>query len=177
MRKEKYKSIKEKKIRMLINFRQTFSHFCNFIHNIFFILAIMVQNSPILMKCFGNFSNLQEKYQNLLDAQISWDFATNILPRAQRGGFKSVDQKNRLCPSVRPCVCTLFPYCDFATFHFLFGYRRNRRFLNKKWASISLIFVENDTFSNKTFRSKSCKITIRKWGTDARTHGRTHGQR
>ena len=24
-------------------------------------------------------------------------------------------------PSVRASVCTLFPYCDFATFHFLFG--------------------------------------------------------
>ena len=33
---------------------------------------------------------------------------------------------------VRPCVCTPFPYCDFATFHFLFGNRRNRRFSNKK---------------------------------------------
>ena len=32
----------------------------------------------------------------------------------------------------RPCVCTPFPYCDFATFHFLFGNRRNRRFSNKK---------------------------------------------
>ena len=35
-------------------------------------------------------------------------------------------------PCVRPCVCTPFPYCDFATFHFLFGNRRNRRFSNKK---------------------------------------------
>ena len=34
--------------------------------------------------------------------------------------------------SVRACVCTPFPYCDFATFHFLFGNRRNRRFSNKK---------------------------------------------
>ena len=56
------------------------------------------------------------------------------MPRAQRGVLNPLTSKivfvRPAC--VRPCVRTLFPYCDFATFHFLFGNRRNRRFSNKK---------------------------------------------
>ena len=55
-------------------------------------------------------------------------------------------------PSVRPaCVCTPFPYCDFATFHFLFGNRRNRRFSNKKYvASLRpTSYLKSDDFGRK----------------------------
>ena len=75
-------------------------------------------------------------------------FAGGVVHRARRGLVRSF-----LCPArsagvlnpltrkivfvrpacgVRPSVCTPFPYCDFAFFHFLFGNRRNRCFSNKK---------------------------------------------
>ena len=38
------------------------------------------------------------------------------------------------------------------------------------------MFVQNRPFTKKRFRSKSCKIRVRKWGTHGRTHGRTHAQ-
>ena len=53
--------------------------------------------------------------------------------------------------SVRASVCTPFPYCDFAAFHFLFGNQRNRRFSNKKYvASLRpTSYLKSDDFGRK----------------------------
>ena len=42
-------------------------------------LANLVQNSPILMNFFRDFSNFHGEDQNLLDSQISWDSAPEQL--------------------------------------------------------------------------------------------------
>ena len=58
------------------------------------IFAILVQNSPIVMEMFRNyFSNLYGKDQNLLDEQISWDFAANILKLISETDFQEVRKK------------------------------------------------------------------------------------
>ena len=53
--------------------------------------------------------------------------------------------------SVRASVRTPFPYCDFATFHFFFENRRNRRFSNKKCvASLRpTSYLKNGDFGRK----------------------------
>ena len=50
----------------------------------------MVQNSPTLM-FLKNFNNLDGENQNLLDTQIFWDFATNILWKFQKMIFEKLD--------------------------------------------------------------------------------------
>ena len=52
-------------------------------------IAILVQNSPILVKCFGNFCNSYGKDQHLLHSQVLWDFATNIFEMFRKWFSKS----------------------------------------------------------------------------------------
>ena len=57
--------------------------------------AIVDQNSAMLMKHFQNndFRHFYGKYKNLLDYQISWDFATKILEFWKENGFRKVRKK------------------------------------------------------------------------------------
>ena len=61
-----------------LNFVKHFRIFAVLFSKLCLFFAILVRNSPILMKLFLKFSILYGKYQNLLDTQVSWDFATNI---------------------------------------------------------------------------------------------------
>ena len=51
--------------------RQAFPHFCSLVLKNSLIFASIVQNSPMLMNCFRNFSNFYGDDKNLLDYQIS----------------------------------------------------------------------------------------------------------
>ena len=87
-------------------------------------------------------SDCQDKRDGLCNLHIfgkTWNFLLiyklcNLCPARSAGFFNPLTRKIvfvRAC-GVRACVCTPFPYCDFATFHFLLEKRRNRRFSNKK---------------------------------------------
>ena len=84
-------------------------------------------------------------------------------PRAKRGAHP-LDYKSTQCKIV-----------DFE--------KRNDPF-NRVFSSKIVDFQKRNEPQNrvlssvfkKTLRSKSCKITIRKWGTQGRTHGRTLGR-
>ena len=76
----------------------------------------------------------------------------HFCPALRAGFFNPLTRKIVFVrASVRPSVSTPFPYYDFATFHFLFGNRRNRRFSNKKCvASLRpTSYLKSDDFGRK----------------------------
>ena len=85
--------------------------------------------SPLCMK------RLQSR-KEVSTSQTRWGCYT--APREARGFEIRWLEKSSLSvrPCVRPCVRTPFPYCDFATVHFLYDNRQNRWFLKKTWAAI-----------------------------------------
>ena len=74
-----YKLLHRSAFKNSAKFRQTFSHFYNFVFEISLIFRNFCPNLTNVDEFFRNFSKSAGKDQNLLDSQISWDFAPKIV--------------------------------------------------------------------------------------------------